>query len=80
MNTIAEQWEDFAREVLPDDVSEVQLREMRRAFYAGSLSSLSSLYLLHNLAGMSEAAAVGILAGLHEECLLFGLQVANGEA
>ncbi len=37
---VAEQWEEFERRVLPDDVSAVQRQEMRRAFYAGAQAIL----------------------------------------
>lgn len=33
---MAEQWDQFARTVLPKDASAEQRREMRRAFYAGA--------------------------------------------
>lgn len=36
---ILEAWNSFRREVLPAEVSEVQLTETRRAFYAGAISS-----------------------------------------
>ena len=37
---MAEQWDSFARAVLPKDASAVQLQEMRRAFYAGAQAIL----------------------------------------
>lgn len=37
---MAEHWDQFARAVLPHGVSDVQRREMRRAFYAGGESIL----------------------------------------
>lgn len=33
---MAEQWDSFARAVLPADAPAVQRQEMRRAFYAGA--------------------------------------------
>lgn len=33
---MAEQWDSFARAVIPRDASAVQRHEMRRAFYAGA--------------------------------------------
>jgi len=35
-NLMAEQWDQFARAVLPKDAPADQRREMRRAFYAGA--------------------------------------------
>lgn len=43
MKTIAERWLEFSHSVLPDNVSDVQRREMRRAFYAGFSSCLFAL-------------------------------------
>jgi hypothetical protein len=37
---VAEQWDQFARAVLPAGCSPVQRKEMRRAFYAGAESIL----------------------------------------
>ena len=37
---MAEQWDQFARTVLPANCSVVQKREMRRAFYSGAQSIL----------------------------------------
>jgi len=37
---MAEQWDQFARAVLPPQISTLQRREMRRAFYAGAESIL----------------------------------------
>jgi len=33
---MAEQWDEFARKVIPKNVLPVQRQEMRRAFYAGA--------------------------------------------
>lgn len=35
---IQKEWEAFRDKVLPDGAPEVQLREMRRAFFAGAIS------------------------------------------
>jgi hypothetical protein len=35
LQTLTAGWEQFRERVMPPDVSEVQLREMRRSFYAG---------------------------------------------
>ena len=38
---MAEQWDQFARAVLPQGCSPLQRQEMRRAFYAGGTGVLS---------------------------------------
>ncbi len=37
---VAEQWNEFARQVLPPNCSSIQRQEMRCAFYAGAESIL----------------------------------------
>lgn len=37
-NYILEQWNDFARNVLPPECSEIQRSETRRAFFAGAVA------------------------------------------
>ena len=37
---MAQQWDQFARAILPAGVSQVQRQEMRRAFYAGAQAIL----------------------------------------
>ncbi len=40
MNTIEEQWENIGKRIIPPTASEVQRREMRKAFYAGAIVML----------------------------------------
>lgn len=37
---MAEQWNEFSRNILPKNCSEIQRKEMKRAFYAGAQSIL----------------------------------------
>ena len=39
--TIASQWSDFERAVIPQEAPDVQRKEMRKAFYAGVSTILS---------------------------------------
>jgi hypothetical protein len=41
VKTIAESWLEWCAYAMPDDVGEVQRREMRRAFFAGFIASMS---------------------------------------
>lgn len=36
---IAEEWDSYARSVMPADAAENQRQELRRAFYAGAMSN-----------------------------------------
>lgn len=38
---IAEEWDQYARRVMPADAAENQRQELRRAFYAGAMSCTS---------------------------------------
>jgi len=35
LQTVAEMWQDYRREVVPRDAGAIQIQECRRAFYAG---------------------------------------------
>ena len=43
MRSVEEEWESFARAVLPPNCSTVQRWEMRRAFYAGAWAMLAGV-------------------------------------
>jgi len=43
MNTIAEQFESYRKDVIPVDASETQVKETRLAFYAGAAAIMAIL-------------------------------------
>ena len=43
---MAEQWDQFARQVLPASASAAQKQEMRRAFYAGAQAIFAGVIML----------------------------------
>jgi len=70
MKYIEKAWEEYRRMVLPASVSEVQLTETRKAFYAGA-SILFSLITIH--AGTEdEEKDVAFLNALSAEVDTFG--------
>lgn len=77
MNTIQQQWETFAKAVMPPNASPVQVREMRRAFYGGCEAMMRIQW---NVADMSEEAGIAVLQGCHEEVEQFALTVLRGKA
>lgn len=77
MSTIAEQWLEFSAMVLPNNVSDVQRTEMRRAFYAGFHSALSSA---RGLADLEESEGVKRLQAWQDEAAQFGERIASGKA
>jgi hypothetical protein len=46
MKHIEQQWLEYQRQVLPADASEIQIRECKRAFFAGA-RALETLLLTH---------------------------------
>jgi replicative DNA helicase len=77
---MAEQWAEFERKVLPDNVSQVQRREMRRAFYSGAQAIL--FRVIEALAPESEPtdADLAVMAGVHQELQDFAAAVKRGLA
>jgi hypothetical protein len=77
---MAEQWDQFARAVLPKEASLVQQREMRRAFYAGAESIL--FRVIQSFAPESEPtdADLKIMEDLDQELKDFAKLVKAGRA
>lgn len=81
MNTIQSEWQHYAETVLPPDAPEVQLRETRRAFYAGYLSAMMQITdIAHSVSegNLSEDGGKGIMDGLREELADFARSVFEG--
>lgn len=68
MNTIADEWDEFAKHVVPPDAPDVQRVEMRVAFYAGATALL---WLGARIAGFSDDAAQSVWQSLHDESAAF---------
>ena len=79
MRTIADQWADFERLVLPKSAGAVQRQETRRAFYAGAQAALTVAIQIAD-ADPSDEAGAAMLEGLHDECRRFGEEIAAGRA
>lgn len=77
---VAEQWDQFARSVLPAGVSAVQKQEMRRAFYAGAEGIFHKILMA--LAPESEPTEedLQMMTGIENELTEFGLAVKSGRA
>lgn len=77
---MAEQWDQFARSVMPKDAPESQRREMRRAFYAGAQSIL--FRVIESFAPEAEPTAddLQIMEDLHNELQEFGKLIQQGRA
>lgn len=77
---MAEQWDSFARAVLPKDAPAVQRQEMRRAFYAGAQGILHGV--IAALAAESEPTDedLCVMANLEIELSEFAESVRKGRA
>lgn len=64
---LAEQWDDFARAVLPPGCSPTQRREMRRAFYAGAEGMFRAAFSNLDPSKDPTDEDVAMLAGIQEE-------------
>jgi hypothetical protein len=81
MNTLQSQWEEFERLILPKggEFSEVQRKEMKRAFYCGAQSVLVLMFNMSD-GSIGEDAAVLMIEQWHDECRQFGKDVQAGKS
>ena len=77
---MAEEWDKFARGVLPAGCPAIQKTEMRRAFYAGAQSIL--FRVIQSFAPESEPtdADLQIMENLHQELQDFAVLIKSGRA
>jgi hypothetical protein len=80
MKTIREQWQSFARAVgQSPNARTVQRRELRRAFYAGFYSMLTTAQAIGALA-VSDEEGAALLVALWAEAEAFNRDVRAGRA
>lgn len=78
---MAEQWDQFARAIFANgSFSEIQRREMRRAFYAGAESILFRVIEAFAPETEPTAADMQIMDDLHQELQDFAAAVKAGRA
>jgi hypothetical protein len=80
MRTVAQQWAEFEKLVLPPDAGRTQRTEMRRAFYAGFQGALMAGIEMADESKDSDDIGVTMIQRLHDECQQFACQVAAGRA
>lgn len=74
---LATAWSSFSAKVIPAEASELQRREMRRAFYAGASAALGAMVNIGVGSPLNRQERIeGVLAELAE----FGRQVQAGTA
>lgn len=77
---MAEQWDSFARAILPKDASAVQRQEMRRAFYAGAQGILHGVIAAFAPESEPTDEDLQIMADLELELSEFAESVKKGRA
>ena len=77
---MAEQWDTFARAVLPKNASTVQRWEMRRAFYAGAESILFRVIQSFDPESEPTDADLKMMEDLDQELKDFAKAVKEGRA
>lgn len=75
MNTVQSKWEEFAKEVVPEDACDMQNRGMRMAFFSGFMVCYNLLET--TLKELSVPAAEAVKLSLREECLEFTIEILN---
>lgn len=77
---IAEEWDGFARRVLPPQAPAIQRKEMRRAFYAGCQTTLHTLMKALDAGTEATGQDLALMAGVEKELSDFADMVKNGRA
>jgi hypothetical protein len=77
MRSVADEWASFRELVIPADASELQVLEMKRAFYSGGLAVFNLHLERANLSdGPADADAtpeeLAAVVALHEELVAYG--------
>lgn len=77
---IAEQWDQFVREVIPKDAPAHQKQEMRRAFYAGGVAIF--FLMLNGVSDADESTPddLAMMRGLDKELQDFAESVKAGRS
>ena len=78
MKTIADAWATYAEQVVPADASDAQMKETKRAFYAGAHQTLCTMTALS--AKLSEDDAMKAISAMHSEAENFCLDIEEGRA
>jgi hypothetical protein len=80
MKLIETQWNEFRRKVLPKEAGDVQLTEMRRAFFAGAWAYYSLVMSILDVGEEATARDLDIMAALDAEMREFAERVKKGWA
>jgi hypothetical protein len=77
---MGEQWDEFARKILPPNCPNTQRIEMRRAFYAGAQAILFRVIVAFAPEAEPTAADLQVMDDLDQELQDFGKMIQEGRA
>ncbi len=77
---MAEQWDEFARKILPPGCGAIQKQEMRRAFYSGAQAILFRVITAFAPDTEPTAEDLQVMEDLHQELEDFGKLIQQGRA
>ena len=80
MKTVEQTWLEFGNAIFQPGTSVLQIKEMRRAFYAGFYAALMAGIEMADETGDDDDAGIAAIERLHKECREFGAAVADGRA
>ena len=80
IQTVAAEWQEYVDFVMPEGVSSIQYQEMRRAFYAGSISMAATYAAIVNLDGVTDEERRLYYVRILEELAAFNPAVSQGLA
>lgn len=80
MKTIEQRWQEFAAVTFNPGTPLIQVKEMRRAFYAGVHVALMAGVEIAAKCGENADAGATMLERMHRECRTFAHDVAAGRA
>lgn len=77
--SLASQWTMFRAMVVPSTAGDTQVRETKRAFYAGAQAVLM-LQMQIAMADQADDKSAQDMQALHQECATFAQQIQAGQA
>lgn len=80
MKRLEAQWQEYRREVIPTRAPEVQIRESKRAFFAGAWAFYSTLMNNVSHAPQETPDDLGLMESLHYEMVEFAEAMKTGKA
>jgi hypothetical protein len=78
--SFAEEWEHYAEQVIPKTAPPMQLREMKRSFYAGAATMLSLTSGGFDADSEPTELDVAWLESIHQELVQFAADLGEGRA